>query len=627
MPIDPLEVVQIFETRRRNRGGYIAKMVAVQRMYDGDIIVPLPELDEAEKPAVANLLLQGVEQLGMRASSVLPDTNFLPLRPGIDKWEAMARDQRRAYQGWEDMNGLTKKEGRRCRFLVAYGSGPTMIKPAGGSAFAHRSMPYWHIINPLCIFPAETSDPDDIEPHDVVIQRHVTLGWLRQKYPMQAANLYKGPSDKDGWHPNDKKFDLLEYNDAEETVLIVCGSREQQERWTYADANDGHSRVELLERSPNRAGMCLATVPGRITLSRLTGHFDQIIGMFMAQAKMTAYEMIAVRDGIFPKLWAVSHPNNPNGAARIIQVADGKQGIIGEIEGGTIIPMNPQSGPAATNAIDRLERGQRVQGGIPSDWGGESATNIRTAKRGDQVSSSTVDPTLGEIQNILAEAKEAEAARAIAVMKGWYGGKMVSFYQPRSGKVVGEAYRANDLFTTDFCLVKYSMPGVDASGIPIELGQRTQSGMMSQYTARRMDPLVEDPDFEESQVPLEGLRQAALKGLEQGLAAGQLDIHEVAMIATILNNGKGMQLEEAIAQAHDMLQKQQAALAAQNAPPGGVAPGAEQMPGLAPAPSPGAAPGGQQGPPPLAQLLAGLRQPTQQSPAEQQLGQPAPAGP
>jgi len=99
------------------------------------------------------------------------------------------------------------------------------------------------------------------------------------------------------------------------------------------------------------------------------------------------------------------------------------------------------------------------------------------------------------------------------------------------------------------------------------------------------------------------------------------------MIATILNNGKGMQLEEAIAQAHDMLQKQQAALAAQNAPPGGVAPGAEQMPGLAPAPSPGAAPGGQQGPPPLAQLLAGLRQPTQQSPAEQQLGQPAPAGP
>ena len=623
--IDPTEIARIFELRRRNRGGYIQKMVEVQRMYDGDIWVPLPELDENERPGVANLLLQGVEQLGMRASSVLPDTTFLPLRPGVDKWEAMARDQRRAYQGWEDMNGLTKKEGRRCRFLVAYGSGPTMIKPAGGSLSIKRSMPHWHIINPLCIFPSETSDPDDIEPSDVIIQRHVTLGWLRDRYPVQAANLYKGPADRNGQHANDKKFDLLEWNDAEETVLIACGSREAQERWTYADANDGHSRVELLERSPNRAGVCLATVPGRISLSRLTGHFDQIIGMFMAQAKLTAYEMIAVRDGIFPQKWAVSHPNNPTGTARIIQLADAKQGIIGEIEGGTIIPMNPQSGPAATNAIDRLERGQRVQAGIPSDWGGESATNIRTAKRGEQVSSSTVDPTLGEIQNILAEAKTAEAAKAIAVMKGWYGNKMVSFYQPRSGKVVGDAYKANELFVTDFAMVKYSMPGVDASGIPIELGQRTQSGLMSQYTARREDPMIEDPDFEELQVPLEGLRMAALKGLEQGLAAGQLDIHEVAMIASLLNNGKGLQLEEAIAQAHDMLQKQQAVLAAQNAPPGG-APGAESMPGLAPAPPPGAAaPAG--GPPPLAQVLAGLRQPTQQSPAEQQLGQPTPPPP
>ena len=97
--IAPEEIVRIFEIRRRNRGGYIQKMVEVQRMYDGDIWVPLPELDENERPGVANLLLQGVEQLGMRASSVLPDTTFLPLRPGIDKWEAMARDQRRALPG------------------------------------------------------------------------------------------------------------------------------------------------------------------------------------------------------------------------------------------------------------------------------------------------------------------------------------------------------------------------------------------------------------------------------------------------------------------------------------------------------------------------------------------------
>src|ERR1039458_2512691 len=135
---DPHDIVRLFETRRRNKGGHIAKMVEVQRMYDGDIIIPLPELDEAERPAVANLLLQGVEQLGMRLSSVLPDVSFPPLKPGVDLSEAASRNQRRAEQGWEDMNHLVTKEGRRGRFLVAYGSGPTMIKPVGPGAYQKR---------------------------------------------------------------------------------------------------------------------------------------------------------------------------------------------------------------------------------------------------------------------------------------------------------------------------------------------------------------------------------------------------------------------------------------------------------------------------------------------------------
>ena len=614
--IDPREIVQAFETRRRNKGASIARMVEVQRMYDGDIWIPLPELDETERPSVANLLLQGVDQLGMRLSSVLPDLDFPVEKPGVDKYEVAASNRRKAVKGWMDMNGLTKKEARRARFLVAYGCGPMMVKPVGNGAYQKRSMPYWHVLNPLAAFPAETSDPDDIEPADIIVHRHITLGWLMARYPQAAVRLYKGPSDRDGNHPPSIKFDLLEYNDAEETVLVVVGAKGK--RFSYVDINDGSSPYELLERTPNRAGMCLAVSPGRITLSRMQGQFDQIIGMFMAQAKMTAYEAIAVERGIFPQLWAVSHPNSP-GTARIVTVADGKQGIIGEIENGTIIPINPQSGPAATNAVDRLERGQRVQGMIPSDWGAESAPNIRTAKRGDQISTAATEPTLGELQNVLAEAKEAEIVRAIAVEKGWFGRKVVSFYMPRSGKVWGETFIPNALFTTDFCWVKFSMPGVDAAGIPIELGQRTQTGQMSQDTARRMDPMIEDPDHERDQVELEGLRQALLKGLEQQGIQGQLDPQEVALIAQLKRNGQGLELEETVIRAHEIIQKQQAAAqaaqaATQQGPPGATPP-PEAQPGLGQAPPP--APG-QQGPPPLSQIMGMLRQPTQQVPAEGQ---------
>lgn len=593
-------------------------MLDVQRTYDGDLWVPLPELDENERPAVANLLTQGVDQLGMRVSSVLPDVTFPPLRPGIDLSEKKAADRRTAVQGWFDMNHLDKKEARRARYLVAYGMGPSMIKPVGTGAHDKREMPYWNILNPMSVFAAPTNDRDDIEPRDVVIQRHCTLGWLRSRYPLAAANLYKGSADRNGNHPNDLKLDLLEYNDEYETVLIVAGPpRDHRDIWS--DVANGSMKQCLLEREENKAGMCLVVTPGRIVLSQLMGYFNQIIGMFLAEAKMTAYENIAVRQGIFPEKWVVSHPNSPSNA-RIVSVADGKQGVIGEIEGGTIVTINSQPGQMATNAIDRLERSQRVQASIPSDWGGESASNIRTAKRGAQIESSSTDPTLGELQIILAEGKEAEIARAIAVMKGYYGPKQTSFYIPRNGKPVGQMYTPDVTFETDFCYVKYSMPGVDSASIPIELGQRTSTGQMSADTARRIDPLIEDADHERVQVELEGLRTALLKGLEQQVGQGSIDPHEIALIAQLRDADTQMQLEDAVIEAQKQLQAQQAALAS-------AAPGSpETQPGMAQAPPPGApgAPAG--GPPPLAQLIQGLRGPTEQSPAEKAMSAPTQLG-
>ena len=381
------------------------------------------------------------------------------------------------------------------------------------------------------------------------------------------------------------------------------------------DPNDGVTRVELLERTPNLAGMCLAVVPGRITLGALMGHFDQIIGMFMAQAKMTAYENIAIQKHIFPELWAVSHPNAPT-SARIVRVADGKQGVIGEIEGGTIMPITVQPGQMASQAVDRLERNQRVQANIPSDWGGESGSNIRTAKRGQEVMASASDPTLAELQTILAEATEAEVARAIAVEKAWYGNFSLSFHQSRSGKNVGDTFVANDLFDSDYCTVQFSLPGVDAAGIPIELGQRTQTGILSVDTARRLDPMVDDPDYEKDQVEIEGLRSALLKGLEMQATQGSLDPHEIALIIKLKHAKNGEELEDAVITAQKQLQQQQADL--QQAQPGAP----ETQPGMAQGPPPGAPQQG--GPPPLAQLLQGLRGPNQVTPAESQAaGTPA----
>lgn len=603
MTMDPADIVTLYEQRRQARGWQLNRMLDVQRMYDNEVMVPLPELDKNERPAVANLLIQGVDQLGMRLSSRLPDVDFPSAKMGNKTSDKLADDAAKAILGWYDMNQLQKKLGLRSRYLVGYGCAPAMVKPVGTGYNSQRKMPYWHILNPLAVFPNISGDPNDIEPHDVIVVRRQSLAWLRANYPLQAQVLYKGPKATP-----DRMFDLLEYNDENETVLVCRGAvRGPRE---YADPANGSAPVVLLERTPNPAGMCLAVVPGRITLSKLSGHFDQIISMFMVQAKLSAYELIAIRKGIFPELWAVTHPGSP-GTARIITVADGREGIIGEVENGTIMPVNPQPGVQTTQAIDRLERNARVQASIPSDWGGESASNIRTAKRGEQVSSSASDPTLAELQVVMAEALQAENQRGIALSKALWGNRMTSFYMSRSGRNVSDDYKPNEVFEQDFHWVKYSMPGVDAAGIPIELGQRTGNGELSQYTARRIDPMVEDADFEDRQVDIEGARKSLLAGLEARAQAGTIDPHEIALVIQMLNAGERM--EDATVKAHEELQKQQAALA--QSQPGATAP--EAQPGMAEAPPPGA--GAAAPPPPLSQLLQGLRGPTEQSGAEQAL--------
>lgn len=594
MQITPQQIVQLYEQRKADRGEEIDKMLRVQRNYDGDVIIPMPEMDEREKPGVANLISQGIDQLGMRISSRLPDVAFPPFSQSAADMKRSS-DCRKAVLAWWDMNNMPIKFARRARYMVGYGCSPVILRAAGEQS--KRKMPHWQVLNPLCTFPAMTGDPDCVTPPDIIYLFKRNFSWLQSHYPMQMSVLQKGQNCT-----ANTQFDLLWYLDDAEEVLLVRGRQDNQREMR---GQPMMSMVQELARTENRIGVCPGVVPGRITLSKLSGHFTNLVDLFMTQAKLTAYEQIAISRSIFPDEWVISHPNNPN-EPRIVQIADGRQGVMGEIENGQIQVINSQPSPQVPQAIDRLERAMRVQGSIPADWGGESATNIRTALRGQQVASSAVDPTIQEAQAIFAMSMAAEDERAIAISKAYWGGRSFSFYIPTSGISTADDYRPNSLFQSDFHVVKFSAPGVDAAGIPIELGQRTGTGEMSMQTAREIDPMIEDPELEQQRVTIEGLNQAMLKGLEAQAAQAQLDPHELALIMQKLRTSD-MTLEEAVLDAQEQLQKQQAAL--QQANPGSP----ETMPGMGQAPPPGAPSGG---PPQLAQILSQLRQNANLSPAE-----------
>jgi hypothetical protein len=150
-------------------------------------------------------------------------------------------------------------------------------------------------------------------------------------------------------------------------------------------------------------------------------------------------------------------------------------------------------------------------------------------------------------------------------------------------------------------------------------------GIMSNETARVLDPTIEDPQREADLVEIEGLRKALLTGLEQQASQGVLDPSVIARIAK-MKAQQHMTLEDAVTEIHQEMQAQQAQQA-QQMQQGEVGPEVQPGMGVNPQTNPiqGAAP--QAGPASMQDLLEQLHGGgAQMAPAVAQAPAPAPAG-
>lgn len=576
------DIVSLYMQRLSTRGAYLNRMKEVSANYNNEVAVPLPELDINEKPAVANLLAQGIDQFALRIASVMPDIQYPALRGGIKGSQERARQRRLATLGWYDMNDMQMKMRRRARYQVAYASSPVSIHPVALNLNDKRQIPHWRVRNPLSTFPSDTIDADNMEPDDCIFEDARTLRWIKQNYPAAASVLYVGKKT------DDALFTVLEYVDPEETVLVAMGAKKESENYLSGENRSGMSQI-VLDRVPNRAGICPVVVPQRIALDKVMSKFEAMMGMFHRQAKLDALNTIAVMRNVFPDEWVVAHPNSQGMTPKIVQSADGKMGIRGVIQGGSIETISPGPGQHSETTLDRLERSARLSAGIPAEWQGESGSNIRTARRGESVMSAAVDPDIQETQEIFAASMEAEIRRAIAIQKAYYGSKPTLFLLGMDGKVNSTPdYTPNDAFETDLVRVQYPLPGSDANQMAVMIGQKVGIGEMSIESAMEMDPLIRDPETEMSRVAMDGLRKALLTGLEQQAVQGQLDPGTVARIGIKLSE-PGMTIEKAVDAVHKEMQQEQADAKTDQ---GGQVPG---VPGAVPG-----MPGGQMGAPPEA---------------------------
>ena len=581
------EIVGLYKERYEAQGPVLQQMREVRQLANGDVVVPLNELDRNARSSVANLLVQGLDQMSMRISSTMPSPYFPALREGNDRSMKLARDRKRAMLSIWDQNRLNQKYRRRARLLLAYSSSPVFIKPN-----FEKRVPEWHLRNPLDTFAAPSNDPDNPVPDNCIFTYNRTYRWLTQNYGNKINGILSvgNPS----W---DTMFTILEYVCDNEIVTCVLGTEKTR------DANTGQSypgaKVVELSRVTNRTDMPMVVIPQRINLDRAHGQFDGLLGMYYTRARLQALTEIAIERGIFPDEYLVSRPGeNPE----IIQIADGKTGQLGVVKGGDIQQLQSNPGYKTDTALDRLERQERLEGSIPAEFGGESGTNIRTGRRGESVLSATVDFRVQEYQDIFASSLVEEDKIAISIERAYWGSNPKSFFIPgRSGGV--SDYTPSKLWESDFHYVAYSASGSDVNSLIVGLGQRLGTGLMSKESAREADPLISDPELESDRIIAEGIEAALLSSIQTQAADpnGPYQPADLAYIATMVKQNK-MNLPEAVEAAQKRAQERQATPAPAGAP--------ETMPGLAPpgmgAEQPAAPPPGPGGPPQLGALLQQL---------------------
>ena len=566
------EIVAIYSARSQASDGTKARMRDLRDYYNGDVIVPLPELNSDEQSAVANLLAQGLDQTAMRIASTRPDIHCPPTDPSKKRSRDNANIRRKAIFGWWENSRMDLQLAKRARHLIGYSTTITQLRfnPKTGC-------PEWHLRDPLTAYPATLLGVDDMRPRDVIFAYERPLGYLRAMYPDVAAVF-----QSDSGAGEDQPIEMIEYISDEEQVLIAMRGPVKTGVFSTSSYSDDNIVVEL-ERAPNILGQCPVVCAERISLDDAQGQFDGILGMYQMQARLMALEVIAVQKGVFPDTWLIGRQGE---TPQIVNPADGLTGEVGVVRGGDLRDMQMQPGYMTNPAIDRLERAQRLTAGIPPEFGGESSTNIRTGRRGDAVLSAVVDFPVQESQRIMARSLQEENKLAVDISKAYAGRKGKSFYVTTKNAKGRVDYTPNDNFDSTDNVVSYSQAGADINNLVIGGGQRVGMGTMSKRSFMAIDPLVEDPEFEHDSVISEQLEQALLLSIQQQASEGVIPPADLARIMDLVAKDQ-MELAGAVDKVQKEAQERQATMVEATAPeaqPGLAIPGmgAEAMAGAVP---------------------------------------------
>jgi hypothetical protein len=562
------DIVGLYRQRQQAKGMNHEQMRDILNLYQGDIAVPLPEMRREEKPSIVNLAKQGINQMGMRTASVMPNIEYPPINMGrSEEAEKNADKRRKINMSWWDEVGQQIKLRQRARWMFAYAHAPVLVCPD-----YKMGRPGWKPISPLNTFPSHIGAFDDMVPTDCIVVATHSVGYCKKMWPRSELVLMD--------LKDDALCEILHYIDEYEYHTVVTPRLLTDEVRAGNWFGNRALAAATLDWSANLTGRPWVVIPRAISLEGPVGLYDSMVGMYEAQAELDALGKIARRKGVFAEEWLVA--DSFNVTPQIVTMANPYNGVVGIVQGGKIDRLSPDVMYSTDTGVDRLERAQRIEAGLPSDFGGESSTNVRTGARATALIASAVDPILQEAHELFARSLEHENHIAIAIDKSYWSGSSKTVW------LGSEAvkYDPGKVWETDRHRVSYSMAGADLNQMTIVPLQMVGAGLMSPETAMGYHPLIVDVEREMDRIMVGRLDNAIVAGIEQLLATpGGMPIGDAVRMRKMIASNKA-DIAEAYEQVQLEAQERQAKLAETQAQamPGMEMPGqgAEQPSMIAP---------------------------------------------
>lgn len=572
------------------QGPIFAKMRDILIRYDGDWVLPVPDLsNEPKMPMLTpNLIGEAIDSVAMRAATQKPRIVSPPIDFG--KTEGV---RSRAYGDirssilaatWEASRWDLLKR-RWFRHLTAYATSAVLVMPD-----VKQGMPRLKVCDPLGTYVQPRANEDLTDPDYIAVVKRFPGAEVRQRWTA-ACDEHGGPVTK---RSLDKLWEVVEWYDAEEVVWGLIGPIEQ---WgdhivpEYARAV-GSPSMELL-RMPNRAGMVPAVAPQNVSLGKSGSRIGAMLGNVDYQNKLMALALAAQEKAVFPDTYVLGRmgmePQMIDGEWK-----DGRTGDVNRLmDTETIGVLRTTPDPTTGQMIDRLERNFRTSTNFVPQFGGETYGALRTGRGIDAMSSIALDPRIQELHEI-AEAYLSTMNKAIlATYKGYWGSKQYSMYRGRGNSQRLVEFVPNTHIETLENSVRYTIAGADAMQLTQILGSLYGAKAISRRTFRDGHPYIDNADEEDTLVREEELAEALMQTVMQQVQTGAMPPVVITMLRKQLLAGHD--IFRAVELVDEELSRRQATPAP--APEEGMVGAPEAMPGMAGGPAMAQQPG-----PPEAQV-------------------------